>query len=188
MKYGTVWQRVVAKSIDYLVLFPLGILHIWLLYLSKTAALIQVIPSTVVWYVYFIYCSGRFGQTTGMWAMNIRITKIDGSIIGWREAWLRSLINIIFGTIGVISFFVTFHYISGTLYDAADWKQKAAFFKTARYSFLAVFAWLHLVQDIWLWGDILTILLNQKRQALHDFIAGTVVIALPKKIKIIQSK
>jgi uncharacterized RDD family membrane protein YckC len=30
--------------------------------------------------------------------------------------------------------------------------------------------------QIWVWGEFVTMLFNKKRRAVHDFIAGTVVI------------
>jgi hypothetical protein len=35
---------------------------------------------------------------------------------------------------------------------------------------------LQTVQNVWVWGELIVLLTNRKRQALHDFIAGTVVV------------
>jgi len=40
---------------------------------------------------------------------------------------------------------------------------------------------LQLIQNIWVWSEFIVLLTNRKRRAIHDFIAGTVVIhKLPK--------
>jgi hypothetical protein len=35
---------------------------------------------------------------------------------------------------------------------------------------------LQIIQNVWVWGELIVLLTNRKRRALHDFIAGTVVI------------
>jgi uncharacterized RDD family membrane protein YckC len=35
---------------------------------------------------------------------------------------------------------------------------------------------LQIVQNVWVWGELIVLLTNRKRRALHDFIAGTVVV------------
>jgi len=32
------------------------------------------------------------------------------------------------------------------------------------------------IQNAWVWGELIVLLTNRKRRALHDFIAGTVVV------------
>jgi uncharacterized RDD family membrane protein YckC len=35
---------------------------------------------------------------------------------------------------------------------------------------------LQIVQNIWVWGELIVLLTNRKRRAIHDFIAGTIVV------------
>ena len=35
---------------------------------------------------------------------------------------------------------------------------------------------LQIVQNVWVWGELIVLLTNRKRRALHDFIAGTAVV------------
>jgi uncharacterized RDD family membrane protein YckC len=37
------------------------------------------------------------------------------------------------------------------------------------------------VENIWVWSELVVLLTNRKRRALHDFIAGTVVIKVAAK-------
>src|SRR5687767_8252381 len=41
-------------------------------------------------------------------------------------------------------------------------------------------AWSNLLTGIWTWSEIIVILFNRKRRALHGFIAGTIVVVGPK--------
>jgi uncharacterized RDD family membrane protein YckC len=178
LNYKTIWQRIYAVIIDGLLILPLAPLLFWLNYLSKTSAMIDMVPMAIIGYGYIIYCSGRFGQTVGMWVMGIRIVKVDGSPIGWREAWLRNLVDIVLVVLSMISHFIVLRSIPDSAYYGVSWWQQQL--NLSVYIPLW-YMWLHKVNTIWGVSDILAILLNQKRRALHDFIAGTVVIALPKR-------
>lgn len=48
---------------------------------------------------YWIYCHGRFDQTIGKSVMGIRAARLTGERIGWREAWLRSSVEVCFAAI-----------------------------------------------------------------------------------------
>ena len=37
------------------------------------------------------------------------------------------------------------------------------------------------IQTAWVWGELIVLLTNRKRRALHDFIAGTVVVQTSSK-------
>ena len=41
---------------------------------------------------------------------------------------------------------------------------------------------LEILFNIWVWGELLVMLTNEKRRALHDFITGTVVIKLERQL------
>ena len=184
LKYGTVWQRICGSVIDGLLFLPLLPLIGWLDYSSKTAALIDLVPLTFIGQVYYIYCIGRFGQTVGMWVMGIRVVKVDGSAAGWREAWLRCLVDILFLIPFIISFFIALLNTTDATYYGVGWMQQQSNLK-AHFP-----QWYRLTRgadDIWFLIDILVIVVNRKRMALHDFIAGTVVIALPKKERAISA-
>jgi uncharacterized RDD family membrane protein YckC len=38
------------------------------------------------------------------------------------------------------------------------------------------YAAVNVLMQIWIWGEFVTMLFNKKRRAVHDFIAGTVVV------------
>jgi len=38
----------------------------------------------------------------------------------------------------------------------------------------------NILMQVWIWGEFLTMLFNKKRRAVHDFMAGTVVVRTPR--------
>ena len=174
MNYATFWQRFAAMWIDFFVLLPLMVVDVWLQSISRGAAIILVVPMSAVYCAYTIYCHGRFGQTIGKQAMGIRVVRITGERIGWREAWLRSSVDVVLSVFGAISSLVALTAIADAQYYGVDWMERGQNLHAIEPSWLA---WAYAVGQIWIWSELVVMLFNKQRRALHDFIAGTVVTA-----------
>ena len=166
-----------AMWVDFFVLLPLMVIDGWLSYHSKTAALLLRVPMTSLFSAYTIYCHGRFGQTVGKRVTGIRVVQIDGGAIGWREAWLRSSVDVGFTVLSMISRFIALLTISSTYYYGVGWTQQAQNLADLEPHWLR---WTGLVSQVWIWSEVVVMLFNRRRRALHDFIAGTVVVAVPQ--------
>jgi uncharacterized RDD family membrane protein YckC len=173
MNYATFWQRFAAMWIDLFVLLPLIFLQTWLESLSKAAAIILVIPMSAAYCAYTVYCHGQFGQTVGKHVMGIRLVRTTGERIGWREAWLRSSVDVAFAILGVISLFVALAAISDAAYYGVGWIRRAKNLDDLKPTWLN---WTSVAGQIWIWSEVIVMLFNKRRRALHDFIAGTVVL------------
>src|SRR4051794_18778252 len=99
MNYASFWQRFAAMWIDFFVLLPLLLLHEVAKGFSKTAGIALLIPVSAAFAAYSIYFHGRFGQTLGKRAMGIRVVQTSGERLGWREAWLRSALDVGFAAL-----------------------------------------------------------------------------------------
>ena len=172
--YATFWQRFAAMWIDFFVLLPLMVVNGLLESVSKGAALVFVIPMAVAYAAYSIYCHGRFGQTIGKRVMGVRVVRTTGERIGWREAWLRSSVEVCFSVLGVIGSFVALATIADADFYGVDWMQRAQNLAAHEPPWLA---WTTMATQIWVWSEVVVMLFNKRRRALHDFIAGTVVIS-----------
>jgi uncharacterized RDD family membrane protein YckC len=177
MKYATFGQRFAAMLIDTFVLLPLVFIQVWLESVSKTAAIILVVPMTAAYCVYSIYCHGRFGQTVGKHAMGIRVVRTTGERIGWREAWLRSSVDVAFAAIDVIASFVALAAITDAEYYGVGLAHREGNLQEHQPTWLA---WTLAAGQMWVWSEVIVMLFNTRRRALHDFIAGTVVTAEQK--------
>jgi len=180
MSYASFWQRFAATWIDFFILLPLMFTQVWFESLSKTAAIILVIPITAVYCVYTIYSHGRFGRTIGKYAMRIRVVRMTGERIGWREAWLRSSMDVVFSVLHVVAALDALATIPDTEYYGVGWTQRAANLYALYPAWLR---WTETASVIWVWSELVVMLFNKKRRALHDFIAGTVVTADDKNFR-----
>ena len=150
-RYRTTLPRFFAGIVDQAVLFPihflLSLAAPWLsLYLL---ALLQIIIDTT----YSILLHARYGQTVGKRVCRIRIVDhLTGTQISLNQALLRDS-----GLL--IGLFYAVAVLKGEDFDPNHLTGTAA-----------------LVAGIWFMLEIITMLLNEKRRALHDLIASTVVI------------
>ena len=177
MNYANFWQRFCAAWIDIFVLLPFIVLDTWLGSLSKLIALVLVIPMSALFAAYSIYCHGRFGQTVGKRVMGIRVVRVDGQPIEWRQAWLRSSVDLVFTILNSISSLIALLTISGADYYGVGLMQRGQNLTNLEPYWLR---WTYAGMQIWFWSEVVVMLFNRRRRALHDFIAGTVVVALSK--------
>ena len=164
-RYETFWPRLGAAIVDGIVVMIAAGLGIWLLastvgLQNTTAILIFNIVAALAVYAYSISMHAAYGQTLGKMAANVKVLRAsDESRIGLRHALLRDSVplSIEVGAACVVAFAI--------FYGAA--KQQV--------SDLAM-ALIEGTSAVWFLTEIVTMLLNKKRRALHDFIAGTVVV------------
>src|SRR5262245_35296525 len=166
-KYHTGVRRFFAGMIDGLVLsMTIGLLDFWMFSLDLPTIL------TVLWllirnsanYVYSVMMHGYYGQTLGKMACRVKVLDISERPITMMQAFLRD--SVIIG-ITVIS-----SAISLNLLLTGGGIQSTNFQNLQMVIAFASFAWFM--------AEILTMLTNKKRRAVHDFIAGTVVVRTGK--------
>jgi uncharacterized RDD family membrane protein YckC len=62
-------------------------------------------------------------------------------------------------------------------YHAMTFVQKSVLLTELAPSWYGV---LNVLLQVWVWSEFIAILCNKKKKALHDYMAGTVVVRLPK--------
>ncbi len=171
--YAGFWKRFWAELVDGFVFFPLAFLFVWLEGFDRTLAIFITIPSSILFAMYNVYFNARFGGTPGKLAVGIRITKPDGSRINWSEAWKRSSVDLVFAAIVLIVKVGGLIQIDPEAYVSWGWMertQKVAARAPAWYGAIRV------LWQVWIWSELVVLLFNKRKRAIHDFIAGTVVV------------
>lgn len=141
--------------------------------------MVSCILSPVLGLAYWVLMHWRFGQTLGKMVMKLKVTKRDRSAITLRQSLLRSCVDIAFYA------FV----IAGSLYALLSWPhdQWSTLSFWDRMGFFSQSlpdgnSFIQSLYFYWLLAELIVLLINRKRRALHDFIAGTVVISLRKPV------
>lgn len=167
------WRRVCAFTVDCALFFPLVIIQVMLARVSPFLQAVSFIPSGFIAWSYLIYCHGRWGQTVGKRLMGTRVVAIDGSPITWRQAFLRNAVEISLGIIGWCAIIPASFQVPLDGYTELGIVERSQIAISFRPEWYSIFSKVH---QGWLWSDAIVALLNKRRRALHDFIAGTVVI------------
>ena len=121
MRYATFWQRLSAILLDGLFLAPLVALRYWLESVSKQAAIAFLVPFICLHLGYFVSYEAVHGQTLGKRLMGIRIVKRNGDPIGWRDAWLRNSVSILFAAINAAARIIALTSIADREYYNVGW-------------------------------------------------------------------
>lgn len=84
--YAGFWSRFCAGFVDCVIILPLAFLFEWMEEFNVALAVAITIPATILFAMYNVYFNACHGGTPGKLAASIRITKPDGTPIGWPEA------------------------------------------------------------------------------------------------------
>jgi uncharacterized RDD family membrane protein YckC len=161
-KYQTFFPRLVALLIDSFIMLPLGIMNEWFRQAEFPPLFFYVwIPlASLVFPVYMIAMHARFGQTLGKMWMNVKVLDASEEPLKFRQALLRETPQLVFN-LGTIYLGIAF---LGENLESENAK--------SAYSVLTTAA------SVWAVADVLVFFFNDKRRALHDFLAGTVVVKI----------
>lgn len=177
MRYAGFGPRFAAAIVDVIVLLPFIALSFWSLNASRGTAMIGEVLCTLVFALYPIYFVGRWGQTIGKMALRVKVVSLEGSPAGFKRAFYRASVDLAFSILVSVSAIYALLAIDSAAYKALDFEGKVQM--VADYT-----PWTEWINDLWLaWGmsELVVLLMNKKRRALHDFIAGTVVIHETKR-------
>jgi uncharacterized RDD family membrane protein YckC len=163
-KYSTFWPRYWAGVVDGLVLLPLSLADNYLETpeRNKLVLLGWGFVSYSAYWLYSVLLHARFGQTLGKMAMGVKVLDLSETRIPtFKQAVLRDIGYIVLNC-GCFIYFAV-------LVATQRYSRNAEAIDTpAIVLALATLGWFLL--------EVTTMLTNEKRRALHDYIAGTVVV------------
>lgn len=173
LKYGGFWRRLAALLLDVLICLPWGALVLLLQSRSRYFWLYELFPSALFGLFYSVYLVRRFGGTPGKLLAGLCILKVGGTAIGYREAVLRYLPDFLLMLfLGVGTAMAAFQ-----LTDSDYFSESFSALQTRLHqSAPPWYRWVNILNQFWVWGELVVLLTNRKRRALHDFLAGTVVV------------
>lgn len=166
-KYQTFWPRVGAHFIDRIIFYPLTLIARLVIYKSDSSFLIIFWDQFYVWALiaYSVFMHSYNGQTVGKMVCKVRVLDVTENKLSLRQAFMRDIPLIISHCIySLYIFYNSSSYINVVIGKVKDFS-----------SFPMWFWVLGMASFIWSLLEIITMLTNNKRRAIHDFIAGSVV-------------
>jgi uncharacterized RDD family membrane protein YckC len=163
-KYQTFWKRFLASFIDSLIFLPFALLCYYYERSENTSLfLLFTIIHVFLFTLYLVVGHGRYGQTIGKHLMGIKVFDVnEKEVIGYRRAFLRESVWLFAQMAGIVYLFV----------DTVKSSEPIAVYETYYKSIVG------LISSSWFLLEVVTMLFNKKRRAMHDLIAGSVVVHL----------
>ena len=171
--YSGFWQRFGAFWLDAIISIPVTVAIQIINNQGRLNYFYTIIPSYLFFFFYYIYSVQRWGGTPGKLICGIIITKKDGTKAGWREAILRHAVSLALGV-----FFIPAYIMAITQMTNAEFSLLTYLERSSRIMELMPYwhQYVNWANQIWIWSEFIVMLTNYRRRALHDFVAGTVVI------------
>lgn len=173
--YAGFWRRLGASLIDALIYIPIYILLLFAYRTSLTWLIPAIILNTVFYALYTVFFHYKYGATLGKLAVGIRVTQPDGSKISFQHALLRSSIDLSLAVLYTIWELIALASMDLAYFNSLPKEYMVRWGYI--YSYLPWgFQIFEYANYIWIFSELIVLLFNKRRRALHDFIAGTVVI------------
>ena len=167
-KYKTFWRRFWAAILDSLITsIPLAIIDVVLETLGVIGPDSRVLFDDVTYavvLVYYIAMHARYGQTLGKMLTEVKVvhkSETRGITVG--RAILRDIVPVI-GFLVSVGVSVVYTLTPVTLDSMSN--------------FIVIGGAYVFASILWFVVEVITMLFNRKRRAVHDFIAGTVVVRI----------
>lgn len=171
-KFHTFGPRFWTGSVDSCILWPVGFVAVVLLSFTLPAviAALVIIAQNLIWLYYTVHMHARYGQTYGKMVTKVRVVdaKTEGPL-SFGQALLREGVPLV-AALGIVGYEV---YVLLTATNSAS--AQAAIIQGG-IAHQKMFWLLAMLPGFWFLAEVITMLTNDKRRALHDFIAGTVVV------------
>ena len=173
LHYGGFWVRFAAFWLDFLVWSPL----VAVLFLASQSyrlfSFYYLVPGTLMGLFYNVYLVRRFGGTPGKLIMGLRIRKVSGETVGYREALLRYVPDFLFGLLMSVAVIPPLFQMTYAEYHALSFMERQKHLEALAPNWYKP---VQIANHVWIWSEFIVLLTNRRRRALHDFIAGTVVV------------
>ncbi len=171
--YAGFWKRLTAALIDAGVVMLVVFSLTGLLNPNSAITVLILLVATFSFVAYSVYFNYRYGGTIGKLCVGIRITLPNGSRIGLKNALLRSLVDFIFAVCLFLCALMSAVKIGMNGFELFQFISNVELLVSEYPSWSQYLSW---GEDAWYLSELLVLLLNRYKRAIHDYMAGTVVI------------
>jgi uncharacterized RDD family membrane protein YckC len=185
--YAGFWSRLASLFLDFLIMLPYVFLVLYINAMNKSAYYYTFIPGLIFHFWFSIYLVKRYGGTPGKLIAGIKILKINGTDVQWREAILRQSVNFLLTIFVSLMTLYALSQADGEYYENLGWLQKQEYLFSLTPLLFLIYTW---TSNIWVYSELLVLLFNKRKRAIHDFIADTVIVKtkyIPKIRAVMQT-
>lgn len=161
-KYHTGFRRLGAAIIDSIIFTPLLMVDLWILNQTDNVWIVFLwtVFNAALYCFYSIFFHYKFGRTIGKWVTGVKVLGIsETTLLSLKQAILRDSVYLVIQVIGMLYFLYLVSKTGDLDIIIMDYRN------FIDYSFLC-----------WMALELLSMLTNEKRRAIHDWLGGSVVI------------
>lgn len=178
--YAGFGPRLASLLLDAVIIMPFVFVILYLNSASKDIYYYTLLPNLAFNLWYNIYLPKRYGGTPGKLILGMQILNLNGNPIGFKEAFLRHLVMLILTLFSSVLMIDALLVADESTFQDLGWLQQSVYLMSLSPLLFTIYTWL---TNIWTWSELIVLLTNPRRRALHDYIAGTVIV---KKIYVEQ--
>jgi len=171
--YADLWTRIAARIVDLVVMLPVAGLILYINGLSKDAYFYAILPNLAIYIWYEVYLVKRYGGTPGKLIMGIKIVQKNGDDVDWHASFMRYLVTFCLSLSGIFIMMWTLGLIDDATYVSMGFMKRTQLLSEINPLMSKIQTFTSLA---WTLAGIIAILSNKRKRAVHDYIAGTVVI------------
>lgn len=163
-----------ALCVDIIILSPLFVVSMIGDGNFRLFKIYWFLPVNIFYAFYYIYLPYRFGGTPGKRFLGLRILRVNGDPLKYREVILRFLTFWLPGLgVSVAGMMAVWGLTDAQYFSVASAVDRSHLVAMSMPSWYNPWA---IVCGLFFWCDWGVMLISKKRRALHDFIAGTIVV------------
>ena len=171
--YAGFWPRLGSLLLDALILIPVSMALGYIGGLDKSLYTITIFIQIIIALLFHVWMVWKYGGSPGKLAVGIKIIRIDGQDVGRHEAQLRYLVDFALVILSTITSYSALMALSNEDFVNMSLLEQGQYVSSYNPTLFSIQVW---VTNIWVWGELIVLLTNKRKRAIHDFIAGTVVI------------
>ena len=171
--YAGLWIRAAAKILDFIILLPLAGISLYSNGLSKSAYFYTVVPNLLFGVFFEVYLVKVYGGTPGKLIMDIKVIQKNGDDVNWNAAIYRYAVDFCLAVLGIYLIIMTLNSIDDSYYAGLGFTKKYTLISTINPTLAEIQSW---TNYLWAISGTIVLLANPRKRAIHDFIAGTVVV------------
>lgn len=171
--YASFGPRLASLLLDAVIMMPFIFIIQYINSSSKFMFFYTLIPNLIFGLWYHIYLPKKYGGTPGKVIMGLQILNLNGKSIGWKEAFLRHLIILLLTIFSSILMIDALLSVDDATFQNLSWIKQSQYLMSLSPILFSIYTWL---TNIWSWSELIVLLTNPRKRALHDYIAGTVIV------------
>ncbi|MES2238915.1 MAG: RDD family protein [Bacteroidota bacterium] len=171
--YAGFWARCASLLLDTIIMLPILFLILYLNGLGKNMYFYTLIPNFIFGLWYYIYLTKKYGGTPGKLIAGMKIIKLNGESISWKEAFLRHSVLLVLTLFSIIMMTSCLLSADKIVFNSLGWLKRSQYLMSLSPTFFLIYAW---VTNIWIYSEFIVLLTNKRKRAIHDYIAGTVIV------------